>query len=97
MASTAPRGTRPGIANPAWNPRGGRLIGGGCQGKNGEVAYPHAVPPSWNGVAMVVLEQRAYFSANWMVFDVPSAMSSTRVFPCGPEGVDCDPIMPLPA
>src|SRR5437763_5105027 len=75
-ASRAPRGTRPAIANPGWKPRGGRSIGGGCQGKGRAVQYAHAVTPSRNAGAMVVFEQRAYFSAWRMVFDSQSVMSS---------------------
>ena len=41
----------------------------------------------WNAGAMVVLEQRAYFSAWRMVFEVPSGMSAgMRACPCGPFG-----------
>ena len=59
-------------------------MGGGCQGKTGAVQYAHAVPPSWNAGAMVVLVQRAYFSAWRMVFEVPSGMSARmRALPCG--------------
>ena len=38
-------------------------MGGGSQGKARAVQYAHAVPPSWNAGGMVVLVQRAYFSA----------------------------------
>src|SRR4051794_30671709 len=83
MASGAPRPTKAAIANPGWNPLDGGFIGGGCQEKKGDVQYAHAVPPSWNAGAMNVLEQRAYFSAWRMVFEVPSRMSVRRVLPCG--------------
>src|SRR5262245_55436243 len=83
MALGAPRATKGAIANPGWNSFCGSCMGGGCQGKKGVVQYPHAVPPSWNAGAMVVLEQRAYFSAWRMVFEAPSVMSVMRVLPCG--------------
>src|SRR4051795_4152750 len=83
MASGAPRLARAGRQNPAWNALPGNVMGGGCQGNAGAVQYAHAVPPSRNAGAMVVLEQRAYFSAWRMVFDAPSVMSVIRVLPCG--------------
>src|SRR4051812_17445306 len=97
MASGAPRLARAAIANPGWNARGGRFMGGGCQGKGTAAQYAHAVPPSRNGGAFVVLEQRAYFSACRMVFDSPSAfsMSVRRVLPCGPGGFVCPATWPL--
>ena len=83
MASGAPRLAKAAIANPGWNALPGRVMGGGCQGNTGDVQYAHAVPPSRNAGAMVVLEQRAYFSAWRMVFEVPSVMSARRALPCG--------------
>src|SRR5262245_12022113 len=83
MASGAPLAAKLRIANPAANPWRSGDIGGGCQG-NGPPEYAHAVPPSWNCGAMVVLVQRAYFSAWRMVFEVPSGMSAgMRALPCG--------------
>ncbi len=58
-------------------------MGGGCQGNAGAVQYAHTVPPFRNGGAMIVLVQRAYFSAWRMVFERPSVMSARRVLPCG--------------
>src|SRR5436309_9474486 len=85
MALGAPRFANAGMQNPGWNGLPGSLMGGGCQGNWAAPQYAHAVPPSRNCGAMVVLVQRAYFSAWRMVFDVPSGMSvSTRVLPCGP-------------
>src|SRR5688572_24895712 len=85
MASGAPRAAMARIANPGANPRRGGVIGGGCQGKAAPPPYAQAAPPSLNAGAMTVLEQRAYFSAWRMVFDVPSGMSAgMRVLPCGP-------------
>src|SRR5262245_21671719 len=95
MALGAPRFARPAIANPGWNPRGGRSMGGGCQGKGRAVQYAHAVPPSWNTGGMVVLEQRAYFSAWRIVFDSPSVMAAKTVRPCGPGGAVCPASRPL--
>src|SRR5437016_2285808 len=85
------------IANPGPNPARGGLMGGGCQGNGAAPLYAHAVPPSWNCGAMVVLEQRAYFSAWRMVFDVPSVSSSRRVVPCGPITDLCETTMALGA
>src|SRR5438034_2746368 len=85
MASGAPRAAKTGRQNPAANGLPGRTMGGGCQGNAGAVQYAHAVPPFRNCGAMVVLVQRAYFSAWRMVFEVPSGMSvSMRALPCGP-------------
>src|SRR6516164_5144490 len=84
MADGAPRLAKAAIANPGPNPRSGRSIGGGCQGKARVVQYAHAVPPSRNASGKVVLEQRAYFSAWRIVFDVPSVMAANVVRPCGP-------------
>src|SRR5437588_5881011 len=83
MALGAPRATKAGIANPGPNARGGRFMGGGCQGNTMAAQYAHAVPPSWNAGGMAVLVQRAYFSAWRMVFDVPSVMAAKVVRPCG--------------
>ena len=58
-------------------------MGGGSQGKGRAVQYAQAVPPSRNAGGMQVLEQRAYFSAWRIVFDVPSVMASIRVLPWG--------------
>src|SRR5262245_9761693 len=83
MASVAPLAAKLRIANPVANPARNGDIGGGCQG-NGPPEYAHAVPPSWNRGAMVVLVQRAYFSAWRMVFEVPSWTSAAmRALPCG--------------
>src|SRR2546430_15970423 len=84
MASGAPRAAETGRQNPAWNGLPGRTMGGGCQGNAGAVQYAHAVPPFRNCGAMVVLVQRAYFSAWRMVFEVPSVMSARRGLPYGP-------------
>src|SRR5436853_604420 len=84
MASGAPRPTRAAMANPGKNALPGGSRGDGSQGNNTDVQYAHAVPPSRNGGAMLVFEQRAYFSAWRRVFDVPSRMSAMRVLPCGP-------------
>ena len=69
------------MANPDWNALGGRFMGDGRRGKKGDAQYAHAVPPSLNAGAMVVLEQRAYFSAWRIVFEVPSLMSTRRALP----------------
>src|SRR5262245_19245334 len=83
MALGAPA-AKPRIANAGANPRRGGDMGGGCQGNCGAPLYAQAVPPSLNAGAMTVLEQRAYFSAWRMVFEVPSWMSaSMRALPCG--------------
>src|SRR6266849_6164809 len=97
MALGAPRGTKAAMQNPGPNPLYGGFMGGGCQGDTRDVPYAHAVPPSWNAGAMVVLEQRAYFSAWSMVFEVPSVMSRMRVLPWGPGGLLCPYIRALPA
>src|SRR4051812_2944977 len=81
MASGAPWGTRPPIANPGWNALPGRTMGGGCQGNRKDVEYAQAPPPSWKVVTMVVLVQRAYFSALRMVFEVPSVTWAKLTFP----------------
>src|SRR2546425_13317603 len=84
MELGAPRFTTPGMQNPGWNILTGSVMGGGCQGNAAEALYAHAVPPSWNCGAMVVLVQRAYFSAWRMVFDVPSVKSAGMpALPCG--------------
>src|SRR6476659_1159077 len=83
MASGAPTAAKARIANPGPNPARGGVMGGGCQGNGAAPEYAHAVPPSWNCGAMVVLVQRAYFSAWRMVFEVPSWMSWMRALPCG--------------
>src|SRR5437870_596859 len=84
MASGAPRPTKAAIANPPWNALPGSVMGDGSQGKKGDVQYAHALPPSRNAGAMKLLEQRAYFSAWRMVFEVPSGMlAGMRAFPCG--------------
>src|SRR5260370_22243540 len=95
MAAGAPRATKAPTQNPVENPLYGGIMGGGCQGKKGDVQYAHAVPPSWNGGAMNVFVQRAYFSAWSMVFDLPSVMSSSRVLPWGESGLLCPPIRAL--
>src|SRR5213592_3350991 len=85
MALGAPWFAKAGMQNPGWNTLLGSVMGGGCQGNGRAVQYAHAVPPSWNCGAMVVLVQRAYFSAWRMVFEVPSGTSaSMRALPCGP-------------
>src|SRR5438067_6902786 len=84
MALGAPRFARAAIAKPGWNALPGSVMGSGCQAKATAVQYAHAVPPSWNAGGIVVLVQRAYFSAWRMVFDVPSVMAAKRVRPCGP-------------
>src|SRR5262249_7573416 len=74
----------------------GGFMGSGNHGKTkGDVQYAHAVPPSWNGATIVVLEQRAYFSAWRIVFEVPSRMSAMRVLPWGPGGLFCPQIRAL--
>src|SRR5260370_19855251 len=98
MASGAPRGTKAAMQNPGPNPLYGGFMGGGSQGNaRGDVQYAHAVPPSRNAGAIVVLEQRAYFSAWRMVFERPSVMSPMRVLPWGPGGVLCPDIRALGA
>src|SRR4051812_19876524 len=82
MELGAPRVARAGIANPGWNALPGSTIGSGSHGKAKDVQYAHAVPPSENA-GRFGFEQRAYFSALRMVFDVPSVMSLRRNFPCG--------------
>src|SRR2546430_12170490 len=83
MALGAPWFANAARQNPGWNALPGSAMGGGCQGNARAVQYAHAVPPSWNCGAMVVLVQRAYFSAWRMVFDVPSGMSAgVRALPC---------------
>ena len=59
----------------------GGVIGDGCQAKARAVQYAHAIPPSRNAGAIVVLEHRAYFSAWRMVFVSPSVMSARQVLP----------------
>src|SRR5262245_16772437 len=54
IASGAPRFAKPVIANPVWKARGGRSMGGGCQGKSRAVQYAHAVPPSRNIGGIIV-------------------------------------------
>ena len=49
--------------------RGGTVI---------EVQYAHAVPPSPSADGRAWVEQRAYFSACRIVFEVPSVMSARR-------------------
>src|SRR5258707_639199 len=84
MASGAPLAAKVRIANPGTNPARGGGLGGRRPGNWGAPQYGHALPPSWNCGAMVVLVQRAYFSAQRMVFEVPSGMPvSRRVLPCG--------------
>src|SRR6267378_2581013 len=84
MASGAPPAAKARIANPGPNPARGGVMGGGCQGNGAAPLYAHAVPPSRSCGAMVVLVQRAYFSAWRMVFDVPSVKSAgIRALPCG--------------
>ena len=63
----------------------GGFMGGGSQGKaGGDVQYAHTVPPSPNVGGRAVFEQRAYFSAWRMVFDVPSGKwPGMRALPCG--------------
>src|SRR5436305_1162761 len=63
MALGAPRATKAGTANPGPNAWPGGFMGGGSHGKRGDVQYAHAVPPSWKAGTMLVLVQRAYFSA----------------------------------
>src|SRR3954447_25596111 len=83
MAAGAPRLATAASANPGWNALPGNVMGGGCQGNAGAVQYAQAVPPSRNAGAMVVLEQRAYFSAWRMVFDRRSVTAAIHVLPCG--------------
>src|SRR5262245_28751746 len=85
MALTTPRFAKPGMQNLGPNALPGRIMGGGCQGNTKAVVYPQAVPPSRKegGMTGSVLEQRAYFSALRMVFDVPSVISARRTLPCG--------------
>src|SRR5262249_21417580 len=82
MELGAPRVARAGIANPGWNALPGRTMGSGSHWKATDVQYAHAVPPSWNA-GKFGFEQRAYFSAMRMVFEVPSVMSVRRTFPWG--------------
>src|SRR5262249_45632598 len=89
MTSGAPRATKTGTQNPVPNALPSGFMGGGSQGKKGPAQYAHAAPPSWNGSAIVVLEQRAYFSAWRMVFERPSVMSAMRVLPWGLGGLFC--------
>src|SRR5436305_8941683 len=98
MALGAPRATKAGIAKPGPNAWGGRFMGGGSQGKTRDAQYAQAVPPSLNAGTMLVLEQRAYFSAWRTVFAVPSVTSSNLVLPCGPAAGGAVPdINPLGA
>src|SRR5437879_13813972 len=97
MALGAPRAAKAAMQNPGPNPLYGGFMGGGCQGNTRDVQYAHAVPPSWKAGAIVVLEQRAYFSAWRMVFERPSVMSAMRVLPWGPGGLLCQNIMALTA
>src|SRR5262245_45210598 len=90
MASGAPRAAKARIANAGANPRRLGVMGGGSQGKNGAALYAQALPPSRNSGAMTVLEQRAYFSAKRMVFEVPSEICTRRVLPCGPGSGLCE-------
>src|SRR3954469_24346524 len=83
MTFGAPRAAKAAMQKPGKNALGGNCMGGGSQGKKGEAQYAHAVPPSLNAGTMVVLKQRAYFSAWRIVFEVPSVMSVRRAFPCG--------------
>src|SRR3954451_541403 len=85
MAFGAPRAARAGMQNPGWNALPGNTMGGGCQANKTDVVYAQAVPPSRNGGGRAgsVVEQRAYFSAWRMVFDVPSVMKAMPFFPCG--------------
>jgi hypothetical protein len=71
------------MQNPGKNALGGNCMGGGSQGKKGEAQYAHAVPPSLNAGTMVVLKQRAYFSAWRIVFEVPSSDVGEAGLPCG--------------
>src|SRR5258708_5583076 len=97
MASGAPRAARAGMQNPVWKALPGSAIGGGSHGNKLAVQYAHAVPPSWNCAAIVVLEQRAYFSAWRMVFEVPSVISAMRILPWGLGGFFCADTMALTA
>src|SRR5947199_2217236 len=99
MALGAPRKAKAGIANPGWNALPGSVMGGGSHGKKTDVQYAHAVPPSWNGIGMAVsvVEQRAYFSALRMVFERPSVMAAMVSFPCGLGGLLSTASKALPA
>src|SRR5215467_10355484 len=98
MASGAPKAAKARIANPGVNPGRGGDMGGGCQGKGTAPLYAQALPPSLNAGAMTVLEQRAYFSAWRMVFEVPSWMSAgMRALPCGLIANLCEITMALGA
>jgi hypothetical protein len=83
MASGAPSFAKAGMQNPGWNALTGSAMGGGCKGNTLAVLYAHALPPSRNcgGRVVLVVVQRAYFSAWRMVFVVPSGMSAMRVLP----------------
>ena len=82
MALGAPWFAKAGTQNPAPNALTGRSMGGGSQGNAPAPPYAHALPPSRNGGGMVVLVQRAYFSACRTVLDVPSGTSAgIRVLP----------------
>src|SRR5262245_55239641 len=82
MMLGAPRVASAGIANPGWKALPGRSMGSRSHGKATEVQYAHAVAPSENA-GRAGFEQRAYFSALRMVFEVPSVMSARRTFPWG--------------
>src|SRR5262245_25976289 len=85
MASGAPVAAKTRTAKTAPNPLRLGVMGGCSQVKIGGAPYAQAAPPSLNGGAINVLEQRAYFSAWSMVFEVPSWMSAgMRALPCGP-------------
>src|SRR5262250_2242763 len=84
MASGAPWFAKAGMQNPAPNVLTGSAMGGGSQGNGPAPLYAQVLPPSRNCGSMVVLVQRAYFSAWRMVFDVPSGMpAGMRVLPRG--------------
>src|SRR5947209_5777226 len=83
MASSAPMFANPGIAKPGWKALPGKTMGGGCQANAGAVVYAQAVPPYRNAGGRAGFEQRAYFSAWSMVFEVPSVIKLMAIFPCG--------------
>ena len=81
MALGAPWFAKVGMQKPGENILAGGARGG-SQGTGPAAPYAHALPPSRNCGGMVVLVQRAYFSAWRMVFDAPSGISAgMRVLP----------------